>query len=261
MSVVRLVCWKQDLARERASVLKEAGVPVDASPLDTGGVIGHFRANPPAAVLIDLDRLPSHGREVAVALRTSKSTRHIPIVFAGGLEEKVARIREELPDAFFTDWSKVVRVLQKALKSVTAEPVQPIPHMQRYAGSSLVKKLGFKPTTKATLLGAPAGFEETLGDLPDGAELHDKMTSRTNLALWFVRSRQELEMDTELLGARLPEGASIWIIHPKKTGRYRVDFNQNDVRAAGLAAGVVDYKVCAVNEDWSGLKFARAKAR
>src|SRR5437870_10688499 len=85
------------------------------------------------------------------------------------------------------------------------------------------------------------------------------MTSRTKLALWFVRSRQELEMETELLSARLPEGASIWIIHPKKTGRYRVDFNQNDVRAAGLAAGLVDYKVCAVDEDWSGLKFARKK--
>ena len=261
MSVVRLVCWKEDLARERARVLKEAGVPVDASPLITGGGIGQFRASQPSAVLIDLDRLPSHGREVAVALRTSKSTRHIPIVFAGGLEEKVARIREELPDAFFTDWNKVVRVLQKALKSVTAESIQPIPHMQRYAGSSLVKKLGFKPATKAALLGAPAGFEEILGELPDGAELLDKMTGRTNLALWFVRSRQELEMDTELLSARLPEGAAIWIIHPKKTGRYRVDFNQNDVRAAGLAAGLVDYKVCAVDEDWSGLKFTRTKAR
>src|SRR5437762_3271847 len=170
MRVVHLVCWKEELARERARVLKEAGVPVDASPLNTGGVIGHFRASPPSAVLIDLDRLPSHGREVAVALRNSKSTRHIPIVFAGGLEEKVARIREELPDAFFTDWNNVARVLGKALKSVTAAPVQPIPHMQRYAGSTLVKKLGFKPATKAALLGAPEGFEETLRELPDGAE-------------------------------------------------------------------------------------------
>src|SRR5712691_11079382 len=102
MPVVRLVCWKEDLARERARVLQQAGVPVDASPLNTGGLIGHFRANPAAAVLIDLDRLPSHGREVAVALRNSKSTRHIPIVFAGGVEEKVERIRKELPDAQFT---------------------------------------------------------------------------------------------------------------------------------------------------------------
>jgi len=259
MPKVRLVRWKEDLALEKARILKEAGIPVDASPLHTGGGHRQFRTNPPAAVLIDLDRLPSLGREVAVALRCSKSTRHIPIVFAGGLEEKVARIRQELPDAFFTDWRNVVRVLQKAVKSAPAEPVLPLPHMQRYAGSSLVKKLGLAPKTKAALLWAPEGFEETLGELPEGVELEDKMTSRTKLTLWFVRSRQELEMETELLSARLPEGASIWIIHPKKTGRYRVDFNQNDVRAAGLAAGLVDYKVCAVDEDWSGLKFARKK--
>src|ERR1700674_1054694 len=107
MSVVRLVCWNPELAQERARLLQQAGVDVDASPLKPASVIGHFRASSPAAVLIDLDRLPSHGREVAVALRTSKSTRHIPIVFAGGVPEKVERIRQELPDAFFTDWKRV----------------------------------------------------------------------------------------------------------------------------------------------------------
>src|SRR5712692_3899105 len=194
MPVVRLVCWNEDLARERVRVLKGAGVPVDASPLITGGGIGQFRASQPSAVLIDLDRLPSHGREVAVALRSSKSTRHIPIVFAGGLEEKVARIRQELPDAFFTDWNK-----KKALKSVTAEPVQPIPHMELYAGSSLVKKLGFSPKTKAAVLGVPAHFEETLRELPEGVELQDKMTNRTKLTLWFVRSRQDTAPATRTL--------------------------------------------------------------
>src|ERR1700730_13382251 len=99
MPLVRLVCWKQDLARERARVVEEAGFHADASPLDPGGSMGYFRSKLPAAVLIDLDRLPSHGREVAVALRNSKTTRHIPIVFAGGVEEKIARVREELPDA------------------------------------------------------------------------------------------------------------------------------------------------------------------
>src|SRR6478672_1820725 len=182
MSIVRLVCWKEDLARERVRVLEEAGIPVDASPLNPG-LIGEPRANPAAAVLIDLDRLPSHGREVAVSLRNSKSTRHIPIVFAGGLEEKVGRIRQELPDAFFTDWTKVVRVLRKALKSAPAEPVQPIAHMDRYAGSSLVKKLGFKPKMKAALLGAPESFGETLGELPEGVDLQDKLTSFTTMAL------------------------------------------------------------------------------
>lgn len=258
MSVVRLVCWKPELAKERGRFLKDAGVAVDASPINPGGLIGHFRANMPKAVLIDLDRLPSYGREVAVALRQSKSTRHIPIVFAGGVEEKVAPIRRELPDAFYSSWTTVVRVLNKALKSAPRDPVKPLSHMQRYAGSSLVKKLGVKPNTKVALLGPPDGFEEQLGELPEGVQLEDRMSRQTALALWFVRSRREVA-ETGYMGARLPEGCSLWIIHPKQTSRYKVDFNQNDVRVAGLEAGLVDYKVCAVDADWTGLKFARKK--
>jgi len=259
MPVVRLVCWKEDLAKERARVIKAAGFSVDVSPLNPAGLIGHFREHMPSAVLIDLDRLPSHGREVAVALRQSKTTRHLPIVFAGGVAEKVARIRQELPDAFFTEWTKVGPVLEKALKSAAPNPVKPISHMERYAGSSLAKKLGFKPKMKAALLGAPDGFEELLGDLPEGVELQTKLGKQAGLVLWFVRSRQELEGEMAYISARLPEGSSVWIIHPKQASRYKVDFNQNDVRVAGLAAGLVDYKVCAVDADWSGLKFARKK--
>jgi CheY-like chemotaxis protein len=260
MSVVRLVSWKEDLARERARILKQAGFSVDASPLNPSGLIGHFRAHMPAAVVIDLDRLPSHGREVAVALRQSKSTRHLPIVFAGGLAEKVAAIRQELPDAFYADWKRVAQVLARSLKNAPVNPVQPVSHMERYAGSSLVKKLGFKPGMRIAMLAPPDGFETTLGDLPDGVELAPKITRETALALWFVRSRRELEGEMEYLSARLPDGASVWIIHPKQTSRFRVDFNQNDVRAAGLAADLVDYKVCAVDADWTGLKFARKKS-
>ena len=259
MSVVRLVCWKPELAKERARFLRDAGVSVDASPLMPGGLIGHLRAHMPGAVLIDLDRLPSYGREVAVALRQSKTTRHLPIVFAGGVEQKVEPIRRELPDAFYSSWTTVVRVLNKALKNPPREPVLPVSHMQRYAGSSLVKKLGVKPNTKVALVGAPDGFEEQLGELPEGVQLENRMSRQTPLVLWFVRSRREVD-ETDYMSARLPKGSSLWIIHPKQTSRYKVDFNQNDVRVAGLAAGLVDYKVCAVDADWTGLKFARKKA-
>jgi hypothetical protein len=259
MAMVRLVCWKEETARERARVVKGAGFNVDASPLNPSGLIGHFRVNMPSIVLIDLDRLPSYGREVAVALRQSKTTRHLPIVFAGGVQEKVARIRQELPDAFFTDWKNAAAALKRATKNAPADPVQPISHMERYAGTSLVKKLGFKLKMKVALLGPPDAFEGTLGELPEGVELQTKVTRQTELVLWFVRSRLELESEMEYLSARLPEGSSVWIIHPKQASRYKVDFNQNDVRVAGLAADLVDYKVCAVDADWSGLKFARKK--
>ena len=90
---VRLVCWNADLARERAAALERAGFEVDSSPLNPAGLIGYFRQHMPPVILIDLDRLPSHGREVGIALRQSKVTRQIPLVYAGGVPEKVARVR------------------------------------------------------------------------------------------------------------------------------------------------------------------------
>src|SRR4029077_21144480 len=132
MPLIRLICWNRDLTRERANALRGSGFTVNASPLGISGLIGHFRKVSPAVVLIDLDRLPSHGREVAIVLRNSKSTRYLPIVFAGGLAEKVERVRSELPDAIFTNGKKVVTALKKAMKHVPAEPVQPLAYMQRY---------------------------------------------------------------------------------------------------------------------------------
>ncbi len=259
MPQIRLVCWNRDLARQHARALKQAGFTVDASPLHTGRLIGQFRDQPPAVILIDLDLLPSHGRAVAMVLRGGKSTRHIPIVFAGGVEEKVRRAREQVPGAIFSDWAGVAGALKKALK----KPAVPGPlksYMQHYAGSSLVKKLGFKPNMRAALLGAPDGFEDQLGELPEGVEFETKMSPQTKMAIWFVRSLRELADETDFLSARLPAGASVWIVYPKQTSRFNVDFKQRDVRAVGLAAGLVDYKICAVDSDWTGLKFGRKRS-
>ncbi len=258
MARIRLVCWNEELAAERARVLKKAGFDVDASPFDPAGMITRLRENPPALMLIDLDRLPSHGRAVAVMLRTSKSMRHIPIVFAGGFEVKVAVARAEVPDALFTDWAKVAATVKKAIKNPPAVFAKPVPHMERYTGSRLAKKLDLKPGVKAALIGAEDGFLELLGDLPD-VEFQPRINAQTKLVLWFVRASHEIAAAFDLACARMPEGCSIWIIYPKKAGRYRVDFNQNDIRLTGLDAGVVDYKICAVDADWSGMKFARRR--
>jgi hypothetical protein len=259
MSRIRLVCWNAKLAAERARILKKAGFDVDASPFDPAGMIGRLRENPPSLILIDLDRLPSHGREVGGALRNSKALREIPIVFAGGVEEKVARVRSELPDAMFTSWAGVTAAVKKAMKNAPKVTAQPVPHMQRFAGSPLAKKLDLKAGVKAALIGTEEGFVELLGDLPESVELGTRIAPNTKLVLWFVRAIHELAGAFELASARMPEGCSLWIIYPKKAGRYKVDFNQNDVREMGLGVGMVDYKICAVDADWSGMKFTRRK--
>ena len=257
---IRLVSWKDDIARARERELTSLGFSVDASSLrGRGGVIGHFRDAAPDAVVLDLERLPSHGREVGIMLRDSKSTRHLPLIFAGGDPQKVERIRSELPDAVFTPWDKIADAIRHAMAHPVAAPVRATSHMERWAGSSLPRRLDIKPGIQVAMLGVFDGFEETLGDLPEGTALVKRFTAETRLALYIVRSAREMAAAFEHPAARLPKNASFWIIHPKRTKSISVDFNQNDVRELGLAGGFVDYKVCAVNSEWSGLKFARRR--
>ncbi|MEP7362929.1 MAG: hypothetical protein ABI972_06705 [Acidobacteriota bacterium] len=259
--LIRLVCWKPEVAAERAESLMAAGFEVNAEPMTVTKFVAHFKRVNPGVLLIDLDRQPSHGHMIAKALRLHPSICHIPIVFAGGLPEKVAKVRAELPDATFTEWPKVAAAIKRAIRTAPLVPVKPEPYMKKFEGTPLTKKLGFKAELKVALLGAPEGFEESLGDLPEGLVFQTRMTAATGLAMWFIRSARELEGETEFLAARLPQGVSIWFVYPKAAGRIRADFNQNDVRAVGLAHGLVDYKICAVDADWTGLKFARKKGK
>jgi len=255
---VRLICWDEEDSRRRAQTLKESGIATDATPFAGAGIVAQFRNV--SAVCIDLDRLPSHGREVAVALRNTKATRHIPIVFAGGERNKVERIRKELPDAAFTDWPRAGAVLRKTLKKpgAAAEPVRPPAHIERYSGTPLITKLGVAAGMRVALIGAPDGFQDSIeGLVPDNVEFVAKLDAAAKLGLWFVRSRADLERDVDFMAVQLGPGAGLWIVYPKKSGAFRTDLTQNEVRSIGLASGLVDYKVCALDNAWSGLKFAR----
>jgi hypothetical protein len=257
--LVRLICWNEDLARERVASLAGCGFEIDGSTLRPSGVISKIKNLAPAAVLIDLDRLPSHGHAVAAALRQSPSTRHVPIVFAGGAPEKLTRIQKELPDAVFVAWKDAARALKKHAARPLLNPAKPVSHMQRYQGSPLVTKLGLKPRQKLAVTAPPEGFDELIGEWPEGIEVQSKFNAKTELAIWFVRSAREMVAVAEHLGVHLRKGVSAWICYPKQAGRHKVDFNANDLRAACLEEGLVDYKICAIDADWTGMKFTRKK--
>ena len=86
---------------ERRRVLQATGLVVDDAVVESSKLITHIRLTQPDVVVIDLDKRPSHGREVGVVLRTTKSTRGIPLVFLGGAADKVAMVRASIPDAVF----------------------------------------------------------------------------------------------------------------------------------------------------------------
>jgi hypothetical protein len=130
---------------------------------------------------------------------------------------------------------------------------------QDFSTTPLVKKLGISSNMQIALIAAPDGFEELLCELPDNVSLTPRLSPKSSLALCFIRSLEDLAATLDLLTLRLPKQASAWIVHPKRTGKHHVDFNQNHVRDHSLAAGLVDYKVCSIDGDWSALKFAWRK--
>jgi CheY-like chemotaxis protein len=269
---VRLIHWHEAEAAERASRLRGLGYQVDHAILSGPEGFRELRDNPPSAFVIDLSRVPSHGRDVGIALRSYKDTRLVPIVFVDGDPEKVDKLKTYLPDAVYTEWPDIGKALKQAVSRPVVAPAVPRSRMEAYSGSPLPKKLGIRPGTAVILVGGPEGFRNTLGKLPDRVSVGEKSidalpkvsgSSRAKagerrLILWFVKTQRELERDVGKIAARTPDGG-VWIIWPKKASGLPSDLNQNIVRAAGLGAGVVDYKVCAVDETWSGLLFARRK--
>lgn len=127
-----------------------------------------------------------------------------------------------------------------------------------YSGTPLVKKLGIKPATSLVLISAPAGFQRELVGLPGDVRMSARASGRPDLIVWFVGSQKALDARVEPISALVgAPGSGLWIAWPKKASGLATDLTENIIRDAGLAHGLVDYKVCAINATWSGLKFAR----
>jgi hypothetical protein len=126
-----------------------------------------------------------------------------------------------------------------------------------YSGTPLVKKLGIKPGMRVALAGAPRGFRAELVGLPAGVRLTPRMDDRPELIVWFVQSRRATEGMMPSVAARM--GSGLWVAWPKKASGVKTDLTEDIIRNTGLANGLVDYKVCAINAIWSGLKFARRR--
>ena len=190
---------------------------------------------------------------MAAEIRATKSLRHIPIVFVDGDEEKVERIRKELPDAVYTSRSRLVSALKRV--KPLADPAVPARMMNR-TDRTTAEKLGIKAGARVALIDPPADYLRVLGKLPKDVSLEEEPEEMLPLTLWFVR-----EPNTYLGGLaairKRAIASRIWIVYPK--GRQTSGLTQGLVREAALAIGLVDYKVCSVNEVWTGLLFTRKK--
>jgi len=254
MPGIRLIHWNAAEAVHRAERIRRLGYQV-SSDLPAGpDFLRLLRQEPPLAVVIDLSRLPSQGRDMGVAIRHAAATRRVPLVFVGGTAEKIAPVQTALPDATFTTWERIGEDLAATIANPPAEPIVPESAMAGYSGRPLAKKLGIKPGMRIALFHSPEGFGDLVGELPSGAAFQERAAGPCGLAIWFVHSRDELARDLMSISDAAGD-VPLWIAWPKKASALRSDVGEADVRGAGLASGLVDYKICAIDGTWSGLLF------
>jgi hypothetical protein len=134
--------------------------------------------------------------------------------------------------------------------------------MAGYSGTPLPAKLGIKKDHRIALVHAPVGFAKTLGDLPEGVKMSKpspsgKRPERFDLdvVVFFTDSRAELIKEFPGLVGRLSPAGGLWIAWPKRASGVPTDLTEDRIREIGLETGLVDNKVCAVDDTWSGLRF------
>lgn len=126
-----------------------------------------------------------------------------------------------------------------------------------YSKRSLVAKLGIKARAVIAILDAPKGYERTLGRLPAGVTRRATVTGPLDFIQFFTRDERELKRAFRTLERALAPAGMLWISWPKRASGVPTDLREDVIRGIGLAHGLVDVKVAAVDDVWSGLKFVR----
>ena len=127
--------------------------------------------------------------------------------------------------------------------------------MAGYSGTPLPKKLGVKPNQRIALVNAPHDFAKVLGRLPENAAIVKRLNGPLDLILLFVDREQRLAKQFPILANKLQSNGMIWVAWPKKSSGVATDLVFEKVQHIGLDCGLVDVKICAVDDVWSGLKF------
>jgi hypothetical protein len=250
---VRLFHWKPAEAQEAIASLRAGGYQVIYSEKSQSPSVVQIKADAPVAIVIDLSRLPSHGRYVGIWVRGSKSTRNIPLVFVGGEREKVSKIRQEIPDATYTSQAQLIQALQKMKPPL--HPVVPKSIVVADPARTTAQKLGITKPMCVGVIDPPADYERVMGPLPDGVTLDEHPRAACPVIIWFLHHPAEYEAALQRHRA-LAGKSRLWIVWQK--GR-KDGLNGNFVRSRAMEMGLVDYKICSLDRVWSGMVFTVKK--
>jgi hypothetical protein len=259
MGRVRIVHWKATEAGPLIEACRECGFEVEYDDVKFSELAKMIRTKPPDALVIDLTFLPSHGRDTALAFRQTKYARHIPVVFFEGEPGKVEAIRRLLPDAVFVSRKELCSRVKAVCAKPVAHPVIPPSVMASYGSRTVAQKLGIREGSTVAVIDAPRDYTAALGELPADVELVEDPASfqeRHAVTLWFVRDPRAYQAGLQRI-QKMADRTKLWVVWRKGSTN---GLTQYVVRDAAIEAGLVDYKICAVNEQWSAMAFARRKS-
>ncbi len=251
-----LVHWKPAEVRDRIAGLEDLGFEVDVYSNQMGSGLGKYRDDLPCVVLISLERLPSHGRQIGSWFRTTKATAGVPFVFVGGKSDKVEAVRAVFADAVFTEWDDVEAAIRRARRrKQKAGPTT------ECSTKELWDKLEIREDYTVALLGAPAGFERTLGKVPSSVTMRKQARGQADLVVLFPKSVGDLAKRWPSAVRMLPDKRRIWVAWPKRASGVDSNVTQDLVRGFGIDQGWTDVKICRIDDVWSAHMFARKRRR
>ena len=252
MAFVQVIHWKPAEAADLVAACQAAGFEAACSAEPRV-----LRERVPAAVVIDLTQLPSHGREVGVWLRQAKKTRHVPIVYVDGDPEKVGRIRAMLPDAVFTSRARLHGELKSAVRKGIPNPAVPPPDIVRFGGRSAAQKIGIKAGMTVGLIDAAPDYQALLGALPEGVEFLEEPAKPQALTLWFLHYFDGVMNALDGM-RRVAARTRLWMVW-RKGGKREVTFYS--ILTAAAEVGLALSKLCAVNAEWSAVWLVPRKVK
>lgn|GEM_PF-420510 len=255
---VVLIHWNREEALVLASQMEYPAIAMFPASLS---FLKELEQVSPLALVFSLDRSPSKSRDFALQVRIRKGTRRIPILFVGGTPEWQGKIKALLPDAVCVGWDELNAALRDT-KPLGSDPYVPGSVFDPFAHRSAVEKLGIKPGMQVGLINGDLIPETLLQALPNGAiceplqTIADHKTAPDNLqlCLWFVRDASDLDAGMPM-AVEAARRSPIWIASRKAVGKQPANPTQRTVQLAGLAAGLVDYKVCSIDATWTALLF------
>jgi len=256
---VRLIHWNATEAEPLIALLKRAGHTVDYDAKFTSAMFKEIRTSPPDAMVIDLTRMPSHGRYVAFSMRQSPKTRQVPVVLVDGDPDKVAITKRQVPDMFFTTRAKLLTAIKAAQKQRLANPIAP-GRLFSYHPRTAAQKMGIGKGARIGVIDGPRDYERVIGEVEEGVEFVEGAQAGCTVLVWFLHDPDAYLEMLPRMRAHLSK-MRLWALWRKGGTTKEGAVTPLLIREAAKEFGMIDYKVCSVDKTWSGIALTIKKAR